>query len=193
MIATNNDDLAEGCRIGRDYGNPGDYNCRFIGLSARMSEIHAVMALASIKDLEERLQQRRALADAYRRGLEDCPGIRFPDVGPGDRATYKDLAIIVAPDEFGVSAADLQIALRLEGIDTRRYYWPPVHRMHAYRHATKDVDLSVTDEISPRVLALPLFDELQVADVDRVVDAILRIHRFSDELVDTLQGSKDGG
>ena len=47
LIATNDDLLAERCRIGRNYGNPGDYDCRFVGLNARMSELHAATALAT--------------------------------------------------------------------------------------------------------------------------------------------------
>src|SRR4029453_8613010 len=54
IIATNDDSLAERCRGGRGYGNPGDYDARFIGLNARMSELHAATALASFEDLEER-------------------------------------------------------------------------------------------------------------------------------------------
>ena len=49
IIATNDDSLAERCRYGRDYGNPGDYDTRFVGLNARMSELHAATALASFR------------------------------------------------------------------------------------------------------------------------------------------------
>src|SRR5207253_4630951 len=61
IIATNNDLLAERCRIGRDYANPGDYDARFIGLNARMSEAHAALALRSLETLEERIEQRNRL------------------------------------------------------------------------------------------------------------------------------------
>ena len=61
IIATNDDILAERCRIGRDYGNPGDYDTRFVGLNARMSEMHAATALASFDDLEERIERRNQL------------------------------------------------------------------------------------------------------------------------------------
>jgi dTDP-4-amino-4,6-dideoxygalactose transaminase len=31
LITTRDPELAERCRVGRDYGNPGDYDCRFVG------------------------------------------------------------------------------------------------------------------------------------------------------------------
>ena len=51
LVATNDAQLAETLRIGRDYGNPGDYDTRFAGLNARMSEFHAAMALESLDRL----------------------------------------------------------------------------------------------------------------------------------------------
>ena len=104
IIATDDDLLAERCRIGRDYGNPGDYDCRFIGLNARMSELHAAVALASFEDLEERLRERTRLADAYRSALGSVPGVSFPIVPDGDRSTYKDLTVLIDPESFGGSS-----------------------------------------------------------------------------------------
>ena len=51
IVATNDAALADTIRIGRDYGNPGDYDTRFVGLNARMSEFHAAMALTSLDAL----------------------------------------------------------------------------------------------------------------------------------------------
>ena len=78
IIATNDELLAERCRIGRDYGNPGDYDCLFVGLNARMSELHATVALASFEDLEERIEMRNDLAAVYREALSAVTGIAFP-------------------------------------------------------------------------------------------------------------------
>src|SRR6266545_3398520 len=104
LIATNSDLLAERCRIGRDYANPGDYDCLFVGLNARMSEIHAAFALASLGDLEERIERRNHLATMYKQALEDVPGIGFPKVGETDRSTYKDFTILVEGSDFGIDA-----------------------------------------------------------------------------------------
>ena len=59
LVATNDAGLAETLRMGRDYGNPGDYDTRFAGLNARMSEFHAAMALESLAQFDESLSRRR--------------------------------------------------------------------------------------------------------------------------------------
>src|SRR5262245_4894567 len=179
IIATNDDALAERCRIGRDYANPGDYDCRFVGLNARMSELHAAMALASLDGLEGRIERRNELAVMYQKSLDGLPGISFPLVRDGDRSTFKDFTILVEPEGFGMSAGRLAGALGAVGVETRRYYSPPVHRMEAYRHmASTNGNLQVTQQASERVLTLPMWSDMSDAHVERVADAIFRIHRI---------------
>jgi dTDP-4-amino-4,6-dideoxygalactose transaminase len=176
IIATNDEDLAERCRIGRDYGNPGDYDCRFVGLNARMSELHAVMALASLEGLEERIRRRNELAGVYRGALREVPGIGFPAVGEGDRSTFKDFTVLVEEQEFGMGPDGLARALAAEGIETRRYYVPPVHCMHAYRNLTSvNGSLPATAWAAGRVLTLPLWIAMGDERVLRVAEAVARI------------------
>jgi dTDP-4-amino-4,6-dideoxygalactose transaminase len=179
IIATNDDLLAERCRIGRDYGNPGDYDCRFVGLNARMSEVHAAVALASLEGLDHRLEHRNALVTRYHEALGRLPGIGFPEVPAGDHSTYKDFTILVQAEPFGLSAEELGRALSAVGIETRRYYAPPVDAMEAYRSLVpRNGGLPVTRAVADQVLTLPLWSDMTPAQVDRVVDAVTRIHRF---------------
>ena len=176
IIATNDDALAERCRYGRDYGNPGDYDTRFVGLNARMSELHAATALASFSDLEERIARRNQLAERYRKTLDEVDGIDFPAVTEGDRSTYKDFTVLVDAERFGMDADALAAALTAEGVQTRRYYSPPVHRQRAYRTVgPSNGALPVTDAAAARVLTLPLWTGMDDEQVDRVGVAVTRL------------------
>jgi dTDP-4-amino-4,6-dideoxygalactose transaminase len=182
IIATNDDILAERCRIGRDYGNPGDYDTRFVGLNARMSELHAATALASFDDLEERIGRRNQLAARYRKVLGGLPGIAFPLVADGDRSTYKDFTVLVDADQFGMDADGAAKALAAEGIQTRRYYAPPVHRQRAYRSlAPANGSLPVTDAAAAKVLTLPLWTGMDDEQIDGVGRAMARLHALASE------------
>ena len=171
LVATNRDDIAESVRIGRDYGNPGDYDTRFVGLNARMSELHAAVALESLADLDENLALRAAVAERYRAGLEDVPGIACQVLGDGDTSTYKDFTITVEPAAFGASRDQLRRALSADGIDTRCYFDPPLHRQKAYASVVNG-PLPGTDELASRVLSLPVYPSLRLGDVDAVVEVI---------------------
>jgi dTDP-4-amino-4,6-dideoxygalactose transaminase len=181
LIATRDAALAGALRIGRDYANPGDYDTQFVGLNGRMSELHAAVALASLDDYDANQSRRFELARRYTKLLDAVPGIRVQAVAEGDASTYKDFTIAVDTERFGVSRDVLAAALEAEGVDTRRYFDPPVHRQTAYA-ALAPVDLPVTDAVAASVLSLPIYPALDATDLDRIVEIVASVHDHADEL-----------
>jgi dTDP-4-amino-4,6-dideoxygalactose transaminase len=181
LVTTNRADVAEAVRIGRDYANPGNYDTRFVGLNARLSELHAATALESLVDHDDNLARRRAVAARYCEGLRAVPGVALQRVDDGDRSTYKDFTVAIDEDAFGVSRDGLVTALRALGVDTRCYFSPPVHRQHAYRHLDR-VPLPVTDSVASRVVSLPIFPDLPLDSVDKVVAILAGIHARAEEV-----------
>lgn len=180
LVATADAALDERLRTARDYDNPGDYDTRFVGLNGRMSELHAAVALASLDLLDEHLRRRRSLAERYRDGLAQVPGIALQLVNANDRSTFKDFTVAVDPAGFGLSRDALVQALWAEGIDARCYFFPPVHRQQAYAHL-EPAHLPVTDDVAGRVVSLPLFARLAPAAVDQTVEALVALHEHADE------------
>jgi dTDP-4-amino-4,6-dideoxygalactose transaminase len=180
LIATNDDDLAKTLRRARNYGNPGSYDTLEAGLNGRMSELHAAVVLAGIDHLEDRVSHRNKLANIYREGLSQLPGIGFQDVPAGRRSSIKDFTIVVAP-EFGVDRDRVVEALRAEGIPTRPYYSPPLHRQTAYA----DIDtppLPITETLASGVISLPIWSHMDISMVEMIISAISRIHAHGESL-----------
>ena len=74
-----------------------------------------------------------------------------------------------------MDATALAAALAAEGVQTRRYYSPPVHRQRAYRMGRpSNGALPVTDDAAARVLTLPLWTGMDDELVDRVGVAVAR-------------------
>ncbi|MGH9282649.1 MAG: DegT/DnrJ/EryC1/StrS family aminotransferase, partial [Acidimicrobiales bacterium] len=168
---------------GRDYGNSGDYDCRFPGLNARMSELHAAVALASLSHLDEAVARRGELARQFAAETQGLPGLVPAAVAEGDTSTYKDLTVVVEPEQFGLGAAELGRALLAEGVDTRRYYYPPIHLQKAYADRwPRRRDLPVTEELSGKVLTLPLWSQMTPAEVSSLAGAVARIHQSAGEV-----------
>jgi dTDP-4-amino-4,6-dideoxygalactose transaminase len=181
VIATRDDALAADLRIGRDYGNPGNYDTQFVGLNARMSELHAAIGIESLAGLDERLEQRRHIVSRYRSGLAELPGVAIQHIDAGDESTYKDFTIAIDEDSFGLSRDAVVQALRVDGIDTRCYFSPPVHRQHAYRDV-EPYDLPITDAVSARVVSLPIYASLTDRDIDAVTRVLASLHRHAGEV-----------
>lgn len=171
LVATNDAWLAEAIRLGRNYGDPGNYDTRFPGMNARMSEFHAAMALESFELLDDALRRRREIAALYREALAEIPGVRTQQISDCDASTYKDFTISIEPDAFGLTRDQLVAALRCDGIDTRSYFDPPVHRQQSYERLER-TDLPVTDATAARVVSLPMFTDLTDEDVERVAAVV---------------------
>jgi len=179
LVATNDADLAKAIRLGRDYGNPGNYDCQFAGLNARMSELHAAIGLASLNGLDERISHRNDLVQTFKKRTAGVPGLDYQQVQSQDLSTFKDLTLIIDRQSFGLCAADLARALAAERIDSRRYYYPPIHQQKAYAHLAQDRELPVTDEMASRVLTPPLYSHMTHAQVRTVADAVIAIHKHA--------------
>jgi dTDP-4-amino-4,6-dideoxygalactose transaminase len=180
LVATNRADLAHLVRIGRDYGNPGDYDTQFVGLNGRLSEMHAAVALASFEHFAEQQKHRDEIAGRYRDALAGVPGVRVQAIDAGDTSTYKDFTIAVDP-AFGTDRDTLRRALTAEGVDTRCYFDPPVHRQTAYA-SLPPVALPTTDRVAGSVLSLPIYPALTLADVDRIAALIAEVHAAAADL-----------
>jgi len=187
LVATNRSDVAAAVRIGRDYGNPGDYNTKFVGLNARLSELHAATALESLAQLDDNLARRRSVAARYVDGLQMVPGVDVQVVEPADESTYKDFTVRVDEAVFGLSRDGVVAALRSRGVDTRCYFSPPVHRQDAYR-AVMAGPLPVTDDLAGRVVSLPIFPGLALDAVDDVVAILAGVHEHAEEVREAIAG-----
>jgi len=188
LVATDDPALAEAVRLGRDYGNPGDYDCRFPGLNARLSELHAAVALSSLDGLDERIARRNEMVALFASRIAGVPGLRLVDVRDGDLSTHKDLTVVLDHDRYGLGAAEMQVALRAEGIDSRRYYAPPIHRQAAYegRWATPR-PLPATDELAASVITPPLWSHMGDEVVTRIADVFSLVHEHAERVSDAAQ------
>jgi dTDP-4-amino-4,6-dideoxygalactose transaminase len=138
--------------------------------------MHAAVGLESLARFDERVATRDALARRYVDGLDAVPGISTQRVQPGDTSTWKDFTVAVDAAEYGVGRDRLVQVLRAEGVDTRCYFDPPVHRQHAHTPSAGPPALPVTERTAAAVVSLPIYPDLDPATVDRIVDILGAVH-----------------
>lgn len=187
LIATSDGDLARELRVAREYGNPGDYDCIFPSLNARMPEFNALLARESLGQLEGSVVRRNEIVARLKEELSDVPGLDFQTIRDGDRSAYKDLSITVETQAFGLNRDQLAQALRTEGIDTRKYYDPPAHRQTAYQKYCSDEErLQNTDLLAENSLSLPIWSNMPAETVGKIADAIRKIQDWNSEVSESL-------
>jgi len=175
LIATNDIGLADTLRKMRNYGHNLGYDCSIVGLNARMSELHAALAVEGIPLVDAEIASRDRLAGIYREELSKLPGIRFQKVRENIIPTYKDFTIVVE-EEFGVSRDVLHDLLAEKRIQTKKYFHPPLHRQSAYESLPKRMtQLAVTEWLTERVLTIPLYSSLGEEGVRRIARTIVSV------------------
>lgn len=177
LIGTNDPKLAQNLRVMRNYGDDGSYDPEWIGLNARMSEFNAALALAGMPLLEAKVARRNEIAQLYTDRLVSLHGLRFQAVDPRDVHTFKDYSIHITPEEFGLDRDELAAALLAENIETKKYFYPPLHQQKHYKQF-KIVDLPATDFVAGRILSLPIYETLSNQVIERITDSIHRIHNY---------------
>jgi len=151
----------------RAYGFKADYNCRYIGLNGKLSELNAALGWLSLDLLEPVLAHRHTQVQRYRQALSDCLDLTWQAVPSDCIHGYKDLAVLFR--EPGQRAA-AEAALSAEGVMTKRYFFP-VHRMDVYQKFARRA-LPVTDWLHERLLCIPLYSDLPDARIDAVAQLI---------------------
>jgi dTDP-4-amino-4,6-dideoxygalactose transaminase len=144
-----------------------------VGFNYRLTDIQAAIGREQVKRLPSLVARRREQAERYAAGFRGHPAIQTPAEPEWARSNWQSYAIRVAR---GCQRAVMQ-ALLDEGISTRRGVMN-AHREAAYPEGTWRVaagqSLERSEEAQETAIMLPLFHDLQDADQDRVIDAIIR-------------------
>jgi dTDP-4-amino-4,6-dideoxygalactose transaminase len=177
LVCTNDPTLARRIRAARNYGDAGSYDPELLGLSARMTEFNAAMALAGLDLVDHKVKRHNEIAEQYTNLLASTPGIRFQQVEKDDCSAYKDFSVLVSRAGFGMSRDAVAEALLNEGIPTKKYFYPPLHlqRLFTANGAGSHVMLHNTEKVSEDVLSLPIYESLPSEAVERIALAIRRL------------------
>nr|WP_184479463.1 DegT/DnrJ/EryC1/StrS family aminotransferase [Saccharopolyspora gloriosae] len=141
------------------------------GTNSKMDDIQAAVLLAKLPGLDQDIARRAQLAAAYRERLTGIPGIvRLPEVvdrGPGSASAFYVYLIEVERRD------ELVEWLSRAGIGTETYYPIPLHRQPCFRGLhSGGAALPRAEAAAERAVALPLYPDLTLGQLDRVCSAV---------------------
>ncbi len=143
------------------------------GINGKMSEINAAFGLLQLRHVDDALAQRKAIDALYRERLASVRGIRcLADAGE-TVANYAYFPILVDSD-YPLTRDALFARLREHNIIARRYFYPLISDFPMYRGlpSAGRENLPVATDAALRVLCLPIYPGLEVAQVERIVELI---------------------
>jgi UDP-4-amino-4,6-dideoxy-N-acetyl-beta-L-altrosamine transaminase len=154
--------------------NPWIYEQTELGFNYRMNELEAALGCSQLGKLDRFVARRAALADRYDAQLQPLAPLVAPTPrGPG-RPGLHLFTVLIDFETAGVDRAEVMRRLTAQGIGTQVHYIP-LYRQPYFKARTGEMRLPGAEAYYARVLALPLFPAMQDEDVDRVVEALVRV------------------
>ncbi|MEO1270389.1 MAG: DegT/DnrJ/EryC1/StrS family aminotransferase [Myxococcota bacterium] len=176
LVTTHDAELAQTMRQMRDYGKSLDgYDTAFIGLNARQSEFHAVVGRAALRHLDTYMGHRLNMIALYRELLTGLKGVSFQHF-PDDRTTNGNYMVMrIDEEEANLSRDALYDALLEQGIQTKKYFSPALHRHSAYARwgARYEGKVPEAERLSHEGLVVPLYGHISV-DACREIAGVIR-------------------
>lgn len=167
MITTNDDGVAERCKILRTHGSKRRYYHDVLGFNFRMTDINAAIGMVQLGRLSDITAKRRANAEALTAGIK-----RVKTPAPFSGHAWHQYTVRLE----GSSASDRDAAvdkLTKAGVGCGVFYPIPAHKQeHLKDVKSAHVSLPVAERLSAEVFSLPVHPGLSSSDVDTIVKAV---------------------
>jgi dTDP-4-amino-4,6-dideoxygalactose transaminase len=158
------------------FGEPR--TATMVGLNGKVSEVTALLGRLRLLDYDSIMEHRAALSNRYREAL---PEFQFQLRAPGTQAHQFVPALL--PSGLGGRRAAIRAALADQGIATGAYFSPHLMEQPYFQKTCAAGPLPVCDDVSARMISLPLFDTMTHHEVDQVVASL-------QALIDAEQGRR---
>jgi dTDP-4-amino-4,6-dideoxygalactose transaminase len=166
-LVTDDEELASRARALRVHGETHKYHHEYVGYTARLDTIQAIVLLEKLPLLAEWNGQRQAAALFYSEGLSGLDGLRLPTTLAESEPAWH-LYVVRVSDP--VRLAEF---LARRGIQTGRHYPEPVHLSPAYRDlGFAPGDFPVAEALAREALSLPLYPGISERQLEWVCEAV---------------------
>lgn len=166
-LTTNDPDLADRCRVFRNYGSRVRYQNEVVGANSRLDEIQAGLLRVKLTHLEEFNAERCRLAARYDAELTN-PCLIKPKLRPGADSSWHQYVVHLPGCRDRM--ADY---LKEKGIGTIIHYPIPPHLSRAYAYlGHKKGDFPIAERYADEVLSLPMYNGMTEEEQGYVIDGI---------------------
>lgn len=175
MITTNDPALYEKCKLLRSHGQAGKYYHTLLGFNYRLTDVMAALGIKQLEKLDKWVQQRRANAHYLSERLADISGIQTPMEQPKGESSFNLYSVVLDLAQFRCDRDEFVRLLNAENIGAAVHYPRPLHQQPAFIEIAKDVNLPISEDLSRRILSVPVHPILTREKLDLIVAGILKV------------------
>lgn len=165
-VVTKDPELLKRMAYLRNFGHDGFERFNGVGINGKNSEFHAAMGLCVLPYLEEILQKRKEQSNIYKQLLKGL-WVSFPNTDGIERYNHSYFPILFQEEKQLLKSMEI---LENHGVGSRRYFYPGLNKLDY----TSGI-CPVSDEISSKILCLPLYYSLSKEEQKMIARLLLRV------------------
>lgn len=170
-VFTRNPDLLKKMALLRNFGHNGFDKFTGVGINAKNSEFHAAMGLANLPYLKVISERKENQVNFYKEALKALD-VSFPHTADIEAYNHAYFPLIFSSEKQMKSGMAM---LEENGIGCRRYFYPGLNNLD---YTSGYCPLS--DDISSRILCLPLYHTLRKEEQGMIARLLLRVQNNPD-------------
>lgn len=172
MVVTNDEELFERMKLlkGQAVSPQKRYWHVDVGYNYRMTNMQAAVGLGQLENIDWHIEQRKRVADLYKRYLSDYSKyIRLQEEPQNCKSVYW-MSNAVMSDQVLRERDDVMADMEKRGIEMRPIFYP-MHIMPPYFDA--EASFPTAERIAARGISLPSHAGLQEEDIQYVCDSLI--------------------
>tara|TARA_B100000073_G_C23670223_1_gene548304 strand:+ start:161 stop:1276 length:1116 start_codon:yes stop_codon:yes gene_type:complete len=169
-VFTNSDKYNDILRSLAVHGKGSDkYDNIRIGLNSRLDTLQAAILIEKLKIFDDEISLRNSIAELYRKNLKNLP-VRCQYIPKNYKSVYAQFSILFDNMKLRDRAQKL---LKKQDIPSVIYYSIPAHLQTGYKYLNYKIgDFPVSEDLSNRILSLPMHPYLNEGEIQKIVDTI---------------------
>ena len=169
-LYTNDDTLAQKCRMIVNHGQSKQYFYEVLGVNSRLDSIQAAILKVKLKHLDQYAGARNKAAAYYDKAFEGNVKIKTPARAKNSTHVFHQYTLTLN----GIDRDKLKEHLASKEIPSMIYYPVPLHSQPAYIHpVNQGKKYPVTDKLCASVISLPMHTELNSETLKYITETIL--------------------
>jgi dTDP-4-amino-4,6-dideoxygalactose transaminase len=164
-IITPHEDVYHRIKLLINFGISGPDKVTGLGINAKMNEFQAAMGLCNLREIFQIISTRKMV---YERYIGNLPKSILLEPIAAASLNYSYFPVLLDSEN---TVLRVQGKLKAQAVNTRRYFFPPLNRLNY----VKSSPCPVAEDVTNRVLCLPIFSDLSLEDVDRICSVLIDV------------------
>lgn len=153
----------ERMKLLRNFGHTSPTTFGDIGINGKMNEFCAAMGLLNFGFLEDILEKRKTQWLYYKENLTGTNYAIFDDGVVNGEFNYAYFPLLFKDEQSLLAKME---SMEADGISVRRYFFPSLNTLSYLKNLQ---NCPVSEDISKRVICLPLYHELTIEEQDKIL------------------------